>query len=562
MKEKKPMPATRPWMVPLVLLSALTVLLLSLPFLFPGSGIAALFALVPLLAMERLATQWKIRRFWLWHFGTFVLWNAVTTWWVCEATFGGGVFAILANALQMSLVFGLFRAFKKRIGGGGVLPYIFLAALWIAWERFYLTAAEISWPWLVLGNAFAGDISLVQWYCVTGTLGGSLWIWAVNLSIFGLLVAYTGGAWQRWNGKARVASVLAPALLLVVPVAVSLGMWYSDEPEGDGRTLPVLIVQPNIDPYDKYKMSSQNTYDENLVEAVESSLEEQPVAKDEVLLVVAPETFTFAVPTDDVSSHLTQQHLVALAARHPELRMNILYGASTYDRIDSERAPSRTAQKLGGKYWKERHNSALMTDSSGRVDIYHKTKLVVGTESTPYPAIFVPIDDWLGGVMARDIGQEHRTALPVCSGRPGEEPVRVGCAICYESVYGEFCTEYVRDAGADVLAVITNDGWWGDSPGHRQHLRYSSLRAIETRRAVIRCGNTGISALIDRKGRVLASTSWWQPAVLRGEVSLSSEQTFFVRHGDIPGRIAVFVALLLAAFALVRVFTGRKESRV
>ena len=99
------------------ILSALTVLLLSLPFLVPGCGVMALVGFLPLLAMERIASREGVRRFWLWHYGTFLLWNAVTTWWVCNATVGGGIFAMTANALQMSLIFGLFRAAKKKMFG-------------------------------------------------------------------------------------------------------------------------------------------------------------------------------------------------------------------------------------------------------------------------------------------------------------------------------------------------------------------------------------------------------------------------------------------------------------
>jgi apolipoprotein N-acyltransferase len=122
-------------------------------------------------------------------------------------------------------------------------------------------------------------------------------------------------------------------------------------------------------------------------------------------------------------------------------------------------------------------------------------------------------------------------------------------------VYGEFCTGYVKK-GAKLLTVITNDAWWGDTPGHRQHFNYSRLRAIETRRWVARCGNTGISALIDPEGHVVSRTPWWEPALLEGAVGLASEQTFFVRYGDMVGRVCVFLFLLLAAAA---VFRGQKR---
>ena len=150
-------------------LVVLFALMMSVPFIIPHTGLIALLGLLPLLAMERIADQLGKKRIWIYHYCAFVLWNTLTTFWVCNATVGGGIFAILANSLQMSLVFGLFRLSKKKFRGA--LPYIFLAVTWIAWERFYFDA-EISWPWLVLGNSFARTTWAIQWYEITGALGG------------------------------------------------------------------------------------------------------------------------------------------------------------------------------------------------------------------------------------------------------------------------------------------------------------------------------------------------------------------------------------------------------
>ena len=144
------------------MMTALTLcfaLMMSVPYLIPHMGWLSLFGLVPLLCMERIGTICGIRRLWRWHYAGFVLWNAFTTFWVCNATVGGGIFAILANSLQMSLVFGAFRLSRKVFRG--TLPYIFFAALWIAWEKAYFSA-QISWPWLTLGNSFARTLSLAQ----------------------------------------------------------------------------------------------------------------------------------------------------------------------------------------------------------------------------------------------------------------------------------------------------------------------------------------------------------------------------------------------------------------
>ena len=172
----------------------------------------------------------------------------------------------------------------------------------------------------------------------------------------------------------------------------------------------------------------------------------------------------------------------------------------------------------------------------------------------PYPSVLGPVDDrLLGGVSGRNVGQPEVSLLPF---RAGNRTVPVGCAVCYESVYGEYCAGYVRK-GAQLLTVITNDAWWGDTPGYRQHLAYSSLRAIETRRDIARCANTGISALIDQRGRILERTAWWEPAVLKGTVHLNERETFFVRAGDLVGRVSVFVFALLLLAAFVRRLNNR-----
>ena len=108
----------------LVLLFAV---LMSVPFLVPHTGLLALIGFVPLLCMERIASQMEKKRIWIYHYSAFVLWNAFTTFWVCNATVGGGLFAIFANAFQMSLIFGLFRISRRKFSGA--LPYIFLVLI-------------------------------------------------------------------------------------------------------------------------------------------------------------------------------------------------------------------------------------------------------------------------------------------------------------------------------------------------------------------------------------------------------------------------------------------------
>ena len=529
----------------------LFAVMMSVPFLVPHTGFLALFGIVPLLCMDRIATLTGKKRVWIYHYSAFVLWNAITTFWVCNATIGGGIFAVLANSLQMSTIFGLFRLSKKKFTG--TLPYIFLMVTWIAWERFYFDA-EISWPWLVLGNSFARTTWAIQWYEFTGSLGGSLWIWISNLGIFGLLVSLSDGSWSTWNIKAKSAAVIGMAALLIAPPVISgvIEKEYKDSMHAE-EMLDVLIVQPNIDPYNKFQALTQDQQNAILEGMITKELEYRKNDSTAApLLVLTPETFTSDIIVGQYERSRTWRRFTALLESYPNV--NMLFGASAYDYINSQEAPSYTARDLGHGLWVESHNSALMIDGSRRTEIFHKSKLVVAVEHTPYPRFFCPIDNMLGGVMGRCVGQDEITLLNVEDIEGHKTPI--GCAVCYESVYGEYYTDYIRK-GARAMTIITNDAWWGDTPGYRQHLSYASLRAIETRRAIARCANTGISAIISPAGEIMQPTPWWEQAVIKGQIPLRDDITFFVSHGDITGRVCSFIHWLLLLALIVRFITRR-----
>lgn len=517
------------------LLLLLFSVLMSIPWLVPHTGWVALFAIVPLLCAERIASFAGVRRFFLWYYPAFILWNAVTTFWIWNATAGGAVFAILINAALFSLIFALFRFSRRHFGGP--LPYIFLMVAWIAWERFYFSA-EISWPWLTLGNAFARTTRLVQWYSLTGTLGGSLWIWCVNLGIFGLMTSLSDGSWNRWNAKARTASLVGILLSIAFPAAASLVM-YGRYEEKSERRIDVLVGQPDFDPYHKFESMTQDEQNSVLLSLFDKSGTDPD-------LFIAPETFTSDVILGDAGYGHTWARFVSFLQEHPS--SEILFGASAWKFYSQRSQPSFYARPYGTG-WTESYNSALLVDADGRTGVCNKGRLVIGTELMPYPRIVGKLDDMLGGVCGRCVPQDKPTCLYLSDGTP------FGCAICYESVFGEYCTEYVRQ-GAEFLAVITNDAWWGDTPGYVQHLSYARLRAIELRRDVARCANTGISAFIDQRGDIVSQTGWWVADTLEGEVNLSTGVTAFVKYGDITGRVCTLVFVLMLLALVVRTVSG------
>jgi apolipoprotein N-acyltransferase len=162
---------------------------------------------------------------------------------------------------------------------------------------------------------------------------------------------------------------------------------------------------------------------------------------------------------------------------------------------------------------------------------------VIGVEAVPLKAFFDLFEVDLGGISGQ-LGWGEGAKIF----ENGE--LRLGPAICYEALYGEYFTGFVRK-GAECMAVISNDGWWGNTPGHRRLFDFCRLRAIETRRAIARSANTGISGFISPRGESVGERLMWdERGILCHSVELRRDITTYVKYGDWVARISIYVALL------------------
>ena len=264
---------------------------------------------------------------------------------------------------------------------------------------------------------------------------------------------------------------------------------------------------------------------------------------------MAPETvFADNVKINQLEDAFFKRKLDLYISEHPNV--NILSGISFINFITDESQVKEQTNYHRDGFWYDDYNSAMLLNTSDSVQLYHKSKLVVGVETLPYQEILKPlIGDFmidLGGTLAMKTTQEERGVFVTT--KPG---LKVAPIICYESVYGEFVTGYVRN-GASVLAIITNDAWWGETQGHKQHLSYARLRAIETRRDIVRSANTGISALINAKGDITSSLAYNTQGALSGTVTTNNKITFYTRAGDYIARIAIFIAIFVFLITMFR----------
>ena len=195
--------------------------------------------------------------------------------------------------------------------------------------------------------------------------------------------------------------------------------------------------------------------------------------------------------------------------------------------------------------WFDRYNAALALDRDSTLKVSHKSRLVVGVEKMPYMNLLKPLEKLivdLGGTTGQLGVDKYRRHFLLRNER-FPYGVTAAAPICYESVYGEHFAGFAAD-GAQLMMVITNDGWWHDTEGYRQHFSYSRLRAIETRRWVCRAANTGISGFITPKGKVVESLGWDKRGTLTQKVQPLGEVTFYAQYGDYIGRLGGYLFLL------------------
>jgi len=533
------------------LLSLLSGLLMVISFPFSGSLTPLVFvSWIPLLLVESYISQKRYRSFkvFIHAYFVFLIYTIGTTWWICNASIGGGFMAFVLNSLLMSITFYLFHLTKKNLGRR--IGYIAFFVYWIGFEYLHYYW-ELSWPWLNLGNTFSILPSFVQWYSVTGILGGTLWILLVNYIGFRILenVLFKNHKW-----RSQVVLIGQWSALLLVPIGISLIQYFSYEEKHD--PIEVVVVQPNIDPY------NEKFDNDHFIASLEDQLKKLCDLADSV---IKPSTDIVIAPETAISRGFYEEDLPQLPFYHylKSRKQNwghaaFLTGASTARFF--EKKNSRASRPLDGGGYYESYNTSLLMDENNIPTFLHKSKLVLGVEKLPF-------SDWLPFLEKLSIdncGTSGTLGIEKVPRIMSSNKVHFAPLICYESIYGEFNSIQCKK-GAQIIFVITNDGWWKDTPGYKQHMSFSRLRAIENRRSVARSANTGTSCLINQRGDVLQKTSWWTATALEGKLNLNKEMTFYTKFGDVLGRALAFMSgiiLLYTLFKRVRRNSPKKAAAI
>lgn len=500
---------------------------------------------VPLFLLEEKVENNK-QYYWLVYLSLF-LWNVLTTYWIWNAT-PIGALAWILNTFIMTLPWAMYRKVKKTINQRvGLICFV---GLWLGIEYLHLNW-EIAWPWLNLGNGFAMFPNVIQWYEFTGTGGGTLWVLLVNILFFIALK-------HSWTFKKTVFSAFA---ILLIPMSFSLAILLLTVPRiTKDATVNFTIYQPNDNPYEQNTLA----YNQEKLNKIASFIEHIEEPTD---FIVLPEG---ALPSHVWEHELDSSPEIILIKNALQTQAeqgrpaSVIIGADVLHSFsETESIPSTARYHSTQDFYFDVYNAALFIHPDSITQIAVKSKLVPGVERMPYPSYLKPLQNFnidLGGIAGtRAMRDEDKVFSYILSNDASMATVGVG--VCYESVFGDHMNDFVKN-GAKTLVIITNDGWWKNTPGYKQHLHYARLRAIETRTTIARSANTGISAFINAKGSIVSQTNWWEETSLSASFHQSDELTVYTKYGDVIYRAGALVAMFLLLLSIVKEKTNHFKYRV
>lgn len=445
---------------------------------------------------------------------TFFVMSLITVYWVGSWQSKADPFLMLSGVvlvfflpcvmlINSSLYFLSRKVFKKD------LSLYFFPMFWITGE-YILTLTDLKFPWLTIGHGLAKFTSFIQIADIIGAFGLSFIVLWINIFIYKGLKQYK----EKSSSGLLNLSVAAGIFILII----IYGFVKISSSDNNEKKIRVGIIQPNIDPWNKWEFGGLDQTLNNYFDLSKKCIDEG--AK----LIIWPET---ALPVYLLSGGYEKK----IDTIHSFLNANqvsLLTGMPDFVKYDSN-PPKAAKYSETGKYYYGTYNSILFFQhDSYDVQRYGKIHLVPLGEHTPFVDQLPFLGDllkWGVGISGWNIGQD----TTVFNFYDNGDTIKIGGLVCYESVFPTF-PNYFVDRGAQFLTVLTNDSWYGKLSGPYQHKEFADLRAVENRRAVVRCANGGISCLINKFGVTEVETEMFTRTYLVVDVPLNNEKTFYTKH--------------------------------
>jgi apolipoprotein N-acyltransferase len=466
----------------------------------------------------------------------------------------GGIFAVFFHPvffLIPSLVF-YFISKHIKVNKFPNIHLLFFPFVWVTFE-YLQTLTEVTFPWLLAGNAFTTNLEKIQYIDYTGVYGVSFWVCVLSVLVFYLYKILKNSSdtiFIELRKKKNIIVFIAILIIYILPnIYTKISSPENKYINNSDEKITVGVIQPNIDAWVKWGANQKE-----LINDYCSMIKEVEAKKQDIKMIILPET---AIPFyllyssyDDlynIFKNACDSSNTTVLTGTPDMK---LYENQSQAKVDSKKFSSR------GQYY-DTYNSAILIEKGkekNQYQKYNKIKLVTGSERMPYQEKLPFLKDlirWGVGISSYQLGEDTLIFLL-------DNKYKFNTAICFESVFPRFFSKFI-EKGAQFSVIITNDAWWGKFFGTYQHNRYAVLRAIENRRWIVRCANTGISCIIDPYGNIRNETPINEKALFTDNIGIRNDKTFYTIYGDVFSAFCFYVSVLLTICGIILRFYGKKN---
>ena len=497
-------------------LPALSGILLSLAFPKADISLLAWVAFIPLLYS---IDEKRPGRAFMEGFAAGLVFYLVSVRWVINTMYNYGglglavsIILLVALSAYLALYFGVFTMLYSAARSEFPSISVLLApALWVSLELLRNYALS-GFPWNLVGYSQHANLPLIQISDITGVYGVSALVILINAAVTDMIFVMAG---DRPVASRRL---IAPfASLLILGMAVSYGHWRLIKLPMSSGSMKVSLVQGNIEQFHKWDPVFQQEVFDTYKTLTAAAAESKPD------LIIWPETATPFYFQDGLERPKLEE-----AAR----------SAGTWLMTGSPSIDSAGDGKV------IEYNSAYLISPSGQeAGRYDKTHLVPFGEYVPMKALLPFVSKMVTGIGDFGCGRSY-TVFHTGKGA-------FGTAICFEVIFPDLVRKFALE-GADFLASITNDAWFGDSAAPYQHFDMSVFRAVENRRTLVRAANTGITGIVLPSGRVARETEIFTRGSITDDIPLMNYMSFYTLHGDVFAYACAFVSSIFSCIVIIR----------
>ncbi len=476
------------------------------------------------------------------------IFNALTIYWVGGwgaqtdpfLMIGGGLLVFLNPVfflIPSTLYYFAKKSFNKNIA------LILLPFFWITYEYLYMVT-DAAFPWLTLGNGLPKFLSFIQIADMIGTLGLSLLIIFINIFIYKTIKIYFEQKKLNFN------YALTALILLAAPLVY--GIIKLNNFEISNEKIKVGLIQPNINPWDKWENDGDlNSLIQNYFE-----LSEQAINKG-AKLIIWPET---ALPVY-LRSGTNREQMDLIYNFVDKNNIYLLTGMPDFIYYDEgdKIPPDAKYSQVFQNYYATYNAVLLFSPGTRKIEQYGKMKLVPFGERVPFVDMLPFLGDWIKwnvGISGWNVGKQK--SIFKIPQEEKKDSININSLVCFESVFPSFVADFTQK-GSELITVVTNDSWYGNSSGPYQHKEIGVLRAVENRRTVLRAANGGISTIIDPLGRTLIASKMYERTLIVGDAPVQSGLTFYSKFPLLIPFLSIAISILiLLVFVYNRFFMKRR----